>query len=111
MHLLARISFILLISGFVVCEEEVKSDEGVLVLTVKNFKQAIKDNEHLLVEFCKYQFQLLASLLLFNSKIGYRFVSPFCCENIRCEKSGYVDIPLVFDFFSYPELVFFSVNF
>jgi hypothetical protein len=55
MHLLARISFILLISGFVVCEEEVKSDEGVLVLTVKNFKQVIKEHEYILVEFCKYQ--------------------------------------------------------
>lgn len=51
MHLFTRISFILLISSFVLCEEEIKSDEGVLVLTVKNFKQAVKENEHILVEF------------------------------------------------------------
>jgi hypothetical protein len=54
MHLFVRISFILLISSFVICEEEVKSDEGVLVLTTANFKQAVKDNEYILVEFCKY---------------------------------------------------------
>jgi len=69
MHLLARISFILLISGFVVCEEEVKSDEGVLVLTVKNFKQAVKDNEYVLVEFCKYQSQISTDKFRFHFDI------------------------------------------
>lgn len=33
--------------------EEIKTEEGVLVLTVKNFKEAIADNEYVLVEFCK----------------------------------------------------------
>lgn len=31
--------------------EEIKTEDGVLVLTVKNFKEAIADNEYLLVEF------------------------------------------------------------
>lgn len=34
--------------------EEIKTEDGVLVLTVKNFKEAIADNEYVLVEFCKY---------------------------------------------------------
>lgn len=38
------------------CEEEIKLDEGVMVLTKANFKQAIADNSYVLVEFCKYLF-------------------------------------------------------
>lgn len=34
--------------------EEIKLDEGVLVLTEQNFDQAITDNKYVLVEFCKY---------------------------------------------------------
>lgn len=44
----------LAISLQVFAEEEIKLDEGVLVLTKSNFKQAIENNEFILVEFCKY---------------------------------------------------------
>lgn len=47
---------VLLSVGAVFCEEEIKLDEGVLVLTKANFKQAIADNSFVLVEFCKYKF-------------------------------------------------------
>lgn len=36
------------------CEEdEIKTDEGVLVLTKANYEKALSDNEFVLVEFCK----------------------------------------------------------
>lgn len=33
--------------------EDIKKDEGVLVLNKNNFKSAIADNDYVLVEFCK----------------------------------------------------------
>lgn len=36
-------------------DEEITKDEGVLVLTKKNFQKATEDNEFILVEFCKYE--------------------------------------------------------
>lgn len=33
--------------------EEIKEEDGVLVLTKANFKEATEDNEFVLVEFCK----------------------------------------------------------
>lgn len=56
MFLLAVTTCILALSGFVQCESESKPnvENGVLVLTQANFPAAIKDNEFILVEFCKY---------------------------------------------------------
>lgn len=34
--------------------EEIQEEEDVLVLTEKNFDEAIAANKHILVEFCKY---------------------------------------------------------
>lgn len=33
--------------------EEIKEEEGVLVLTKANFKEALEKNDFVLVEFCK----------------------------------------------------------
>lgn len=35
------------------CAEDIKIDEGVLVLTKSNFQTAVTENEFVLVEFCK----------------------------------------------------------
>jgi protein disulfide-isomerase A1 len=42
---------LLAITGYVLCEEEIKTDSGVLVLTKDNFKKATTDNQFVLVEF------------------------------------------------------------
>jgi len=46
---------------------EITEEEGVLVLTEKNFDQAVSDNEFILVEFCKL---LLLLVLVILSQTG-----------------------------------------
>lgn len=46
--------FSLLIASAKVYCDEIKEEEGVLVLNKSNFKTAIEENEHVLVEFCEY---------------------------------------------------------
>jgi hypothetical protein len=48
-----KVCVILAVSSTVFCDE-IKNDDGVLVFTKDNFKTGIKDNEFVLVEFCKY---------------------------------------------------------
>merc|ERR1711963_1255480 len=45
------IALLALVAAVVVADEEVKKEENVLVLTEKNFKGVIADNEYVLVEF------------------------------------------------------------
>lgn len=45
------IAFLLCIGGQ--CDD-IKSEDGVLVLTKDNFEGAVKENKHILVEFCEY---------------------------------------------------------
>lgn len=56
--LLCSLLFVALATVSVQAEEEIKVEDGVLVLTQSNFKQAITDNEFILVEFCKYFFPI-----------------------------------------------------
>lgn len=44
----------LLVLGTYSQAEDIKTEEGVLVLNKGNFQQATTDNEFILVEFCKY---------------------------------------------------------
>jgi len=51
--------------------EDIKEEEDVLVLTEAVFDQAITDNEHILVEFCKllYSFWLAYEVTWHNKKV------------------------------------------
>jgi len=51
--------------------EDIKEEEDVLVLTEAVFDQAITENEHILVEFCKllYTFWLVYAVTLHNKKV------------------------------------------
>ena len=36
------------------CDNDIKEEDSVLVLTTDNFDKAVADNKHILVEFCEY---------------------------------------------------------
>lgn len=57
--------------------EDIKTEEGVLVLNKGNFQQATTDNEFILVEFCKYTvFELPVCLKVFWSSSRGFWVLP-----------------------------------
>lgn len=49
-----RLLLCLAVAAQAFAADDIKTDEGVLVLTKGNFKNAIADNEYVLVEFCEY---------------------------------------------------------
>ena len=51
MKLFAALACLAFVAAAFADEEEIKKEEGVLVLTEKNFEKAIADNEFVLVEF------------------------------------------------------------
>uniref|UniRef100_U5EXV6 Protein disulfide-isomerase n=1 Tax=Corethrella appendiculata TaxID=1370023 RepID=U5EXV6_9DIPT len=51
MKFFTSICLVLFVAGIGICTEEIKTEDGVLVLTKDNFDTAIKDNEYILVEF------------------------------------------------------------
>lgn len=60
--------------------EEIKLDEGVLVLTEQNFDQAITDNKFVLVEFCKYlPFFFIYCSVVIRWREKRKKISIVCC--------------------------------
>lgn len=57
-------------------EDSIKEDEGVLVITKKNFQQAVTDNQFVLVEFCKYIHLSLFSHSFNSHSLLPRFPTP-----------------------------------
>lgn len=62
---------ILSVFGAIYGDADVKTEEGVLVLTTENFESVIKNNEHVLVEFCKYFVRCAFPLCLQNDFPGW----------------------------------------
>lgn len=65
--------YLTLLLSLVAFAEDIKEEEDVLVLTEAVFDQAITDNEHILVEFCKllYTFWLFCEVTLNNMKVWF----------------------------------------
>lgn len=59
MKFLRELCFLLVATVSIICADEIKTEDGVLVLTKDNFKTAIGDNQYVLVEFCKYMLNIL----------------------------------------------------
>lgn len=76
MSLLAVITFILALSGYIRCEAEPKPvvENGVLVLTQANFQTTLKEHEFILVEFCKYS---IIFLILYDNLASFIVLSPY----------------------------------
>lgn len=66
MRLLSVFALALAFGAVVLAEEEVKTEDGVLVLTKDNFDSVISNNEFVLVEFCKYLFLFLQFFTLIH---------------------------------------------
>lgn len=93
------VSLLLIIAlNYIHCDE-IKEDNGVLVLTKSNFKQALESNEHILVEFCEYFTVILSNFILNTPKITQltsifqsnktkksRQIFPTICKSCDCNK-------------------------
>lgn len=54
MKFLRAFCLLLVTAASVICaEENIKTEDGVLILTKDNFKSATTENQYILVEFCK----------------------------------------------------------
>lgn len=76
---------ILSVFGAIYCEEaEVKTEDGVLILTTDNFQSVIKENEYVLVEFCKYFLSKYCRFVGENSSSFYVFNVIMSCVLVVC---------------------------
>jgi hypothetical protein len=65
-EIIGTMKFLLLLAfAVLVRTDEVKKDQGVLVLEKETFQSAITDNKFILVEFCKYF--LIGPVLILNT--------------------------------------------
>lgn len=71
---------VLSVFGAIYGDAEVKTEDGVLVLTTDNFESVIKDNEFVLVEFCKYLFDMHIDFI-YEYKIEIIFVINLLIRN------------------------------
>lgn len=53
---------ILACMGTVLCESEIAEEEDVLVLTKDNFDGALAKHSHILVEFCKFNINIMTCM-------------------------------------------------
>lgn len=53
MKYFSTICLLLATASLILADEEIKTEDSVLVLTKDNFKNAVADNQFVLVEFCK----------------------------------------------------------
>ena len=66
---------------------DIEEEENVLVLTEAVFDQAVSDNEHILVEFCKFTYTFLSVSLLyghFENTLRLQIKLMRICFRFRC---------------------------